>query len=178
MEIKRIFAPSLFAIRFEENEFDEYKLAIKQWSDVEHLKTFYETNKDFIKENPYFPEDDTIGFINFVTENSRVFDDEMLEAAENSDLSRYFEYLTRTKNYREILPYKKSKKFVLRLYGIQLEEIIIITGSAIKLTDEMDKHPETAEQLNKLAKVQDHLLSNSIFDEDSFFGYLEENNYD
>lgn len=74
----------------------------------------------------------------------------------------------------EILPHKKSKFQVLRLYGIQLGNVIIISGSAIKLTQTMDEHPLIKREKIKIRSLQDFLRDNEINDEESFFDYLSQ----
>lgn len=175
MEIKRIFAPYLYAFKFNNKNLDEYRLGIDQWNDIDYLKSFHKNNIGYIKGNIHYPDPNLLGFVNLITTNAEIFDDEIIAAAETENLVDYFECLTRTHNFREILPHKKSRQNVLRFYGIMLGEVIIITGSAIKLTERMEDHPDTAQQLIKLASVQDFLIENEIRDEDSFFEYLEDN---
>lgn len=174
MKIVDIFAPQLFAFRFQKESLDEYELALYQWTDVEYLKQFYETNYSFIKNNKYFPINNVNEFVDFISNNADAFDDILENASANGNLTDYFEVLSKGKNIYELLPHKKSKFQVLRLYGIQLGEVIIIAGSAIKLTQEMDDHPETKRQKEKLKSFQDFLRDNCINDEDSFFDYLSE----
>lgn len=174
MEIKCIFAPYLYAFKFNGRDLDEYRLGIDQWNDIEYLKTFHKNNLSYIKGNQYFPDHELIGFVDFITSNAEIFDDEIIAAAKTGNLIDHFEVLTKTKNFREILPQKKSRQNVLRFYGIMLGEVIIIAGSAIKLTERMEDHPDTDRQSTKLESVQDFLIQNEVRDEESFFEYLEE----
>ena len=65
----------------------------------------------------------------------------------------------------------------LRLYAIRLESgRFIITGGAIKLTATMQEREHTLEELNKLNKVRDYLISLSVFDYNGFEDYYEESN--
>ena len=65
----------------------------------------------------------------------------------------------------------------LRLYAIRLESgRYIITGGAIKLTATMQEREHTLEELHKLNKVRDYLLSQGIFDYNGFEDYNEESN--
>ncbi|WP_343658965.1 hypothetical protein [Chryseobacterium sp.] len=175
MEIKCIFAPYLYAFKFNGRDLDEYKLGIDQWNNVSYLKNFHKINLRYIKGNEHFPDPELFGFVDLITSDAEIFDDEIMAAANAKNLGDYFEALTKTKNFREILPHKKTRQNVLRFYGIMLGDTIIITGSAIKLTERMEDHPDTAKQLIKLESVQDFLIQNEIRDEDSFFEYLEEN---
>ncbi len=49
----------------------------------------------------------------------------------------------------------------------------IITGGAIKLTATMQEREHTLEELHKLNKVRDYLLSQGIFDYNGFEDYDE-----
>lgn len=174
MKIVDIFAPHLFAFRFPKESLDEYELALNQWTDVEYLKQFYETNISFIKGNAHFPVGNQEEFIEFISNNADSYDDTLFNASVNGNLTDYFEVLSKGNDIYELLPHRKSKFQVLRLYGIQLGDIIIIAGSAIKLTQEMKDHPLTARQKIKLRSLQDFFRDNEINDEDSFFEYLSE----
>lgn len=178
MKINHIFAENLFAIQFPGEELDEYELAIDNWNDISYLHKFHKENENWVTQ-PYFPDTTLNGFVQFITENVFELEDKLKEAADSKQITDVFELLHNVgKVYSELLPKRKAKQRVLRLYGIQLEEIVIIAGSAIKLSDEMDKHPLTKEQLLKIDKLQFFLLENSIHDEESFFDYLNENNDD
>ena len=174
MKIVDIFAPQLYAFRFPKKSLDEYELALYQWTDTEYLKQFYETNLSFIRSNKYLPINNVNEFVDFISDKADAFDDILENASANENLTDYFEFLSKGKNIYELLPHKKSKFQVLRFYGIQLGEVIIIAGSAIKLTQEMDDHPDTKRQKEKLKSFQDFLRDKSINDEDSFFDYLSE----
>ena len=175
MKIVDIFAPYLFAFWFDGSPRDEYSLAIDNWLDTEYLKSFYEDNFDkFINHNDYFPNKDLIGFSTFIINNANSFDNKLIKSAEDGNISEHFEMLSKGKDLYEILPKRKSKQQVLRFYGIQLESIIIVAGSAIKMTEEMKDHETTKRQLLKITALQDFLRDNSITDEETFFDYLSE----
>lgn len=148
-----------------------------QWNDVQELKTFYDQNAAYINQNPYFPSNCVQTFLEFIIEKSNEFDKKILNAAKSGDLSDHFEILSKGIDLYEFYPKTKAKHQVLRLYGIKLGETYIVTGSAIKLTQEMkgkNGHPTTENQLRKINQVQDFLKQNYITDEESFFDYLSE----
>ena len=65
----------------------------------------------------------------------------------------------------------------VRLYAIRLESgRYIITGGAIKLTATMQEREHTLEELNKLNRVRDYLISLGVFDYNGFEDYNEESN--
>lgn len=175
MKIVDIFAPHLFAFWFDGSSRDEYSLAIDSWLDTDYLKSFYEDNFDkFINDNDYFPNKDLTGFSTFIINNANSFDNRLIGSAEDGNISEHFEILSKGKDLYEILPKRKSKQQVLRFYGIQLDSVIIIAGSAIKMTKEMKDHTTTERQLLKINSLQDFLRDNSISDEETFFDYLSE----
>ena len=174
MEIVSIFAADLFAIRFPNQSLDEYNNALDEWTDVEYLKKFYEDNIKLIENNEYFPVHNLLEFVAFIKENTDAFDNSLSDAATEGSIVNNFESYYKGVSVYEILPHKKSKYQVLRLYGIQLGNIIIIAGSAIKLSQENSGHSLTEKQEIKLRSLQDFLRDNSITDEESFFDYLSE----
>lgn len=175
MRICNIFVPDLFAFEFDNANLNEYDLAMKQWLDTEYLHHFYNENLKFIEGNPFFPIKGREEFSNFIIENAVNFDEKIEEASAGDDLSKYFIANSKGVNIYEILPYKKAKQQVLRLYAIKLGDVYIICGSAIKLTEENDGHPSTKRQMIKVQSVQDFLLGEQINDEESFFYYIDEN---
>ena len=69
----------------------------------------------------------------------------------------------------------KLKENILRYYAIKLDEnCFVITGGAIKMSQTMQEHPDTTNELKKLEKARAYLKQNGVFDEDSFFELLIE----
>jgi hypothetical protein len=50
----------------------------------------------------------------------------------------------------------------------------VITGGAIKMSQTMQGHPDTDNELIKLKEARAYLKQNDVFDEDSFFELLIE----
>lgn len=72
---------------------------------------------------------------------------------------------------------RKGRQSVLRLYSIRIERnIYVITGGAIKLHLQhlMEDRTHTQKELSRLNAAKDFLKNNGIFDEDSFFEFLNE----
>ncbi|MGU9940265.1 hypothetical protein [Empedobacter brevis] len=175
MKISNIFAPYLFACQFNENDEDEYTKAINQWNDVQYLKGFFEENRTYIEDNEYFSVKSIECFVDYIIECINEFDKILSNATKEDNLEEHFEFLSKFNDTFEILPKLKSKHFVLRFYGIRIENIYIITGSAIKLTQKMEDHPTTKKELKKLEDALYLLKDYSILDEDSFYDYMVEN---
>lgn len=174
MEIVSIFAPDMFAFRFPNESVDEYNKALDEWTDTEYLKKFYEENIKDIENNKYFPVENLQEFVSFISDNADDFDEALTVAVKEGDFLDYFERFYKGVSVYEILAHKKSKYQVLRLYGIQLGNVIIIAGSAIKVTQENADNALTDKQELKLRSLQDFLRDNYITNEESFFEYLSE----
>jgi hypothetical protein len=53
-----------------------------------------------------------------------------------------------------------------------MQKFFLITGGAIKMTQKMQEHPDTTNELKKLKKVRDFLIENKITFEDSFYDFI------
>lgn len=175
MKFKSIFANKLYSLILPENEEEgihEFGRMLDLWNDVEYLKKYYDDNKHIIKNNPY------LSFITSIQE----FVDLVLDEVEELELlfeihftkntfEQFFEYLHK-KVTDENKDLRKAKQSVLRIYAIKLklEQQYIVTGGAIKITDTMQNHPDTEQQLITLKKVQEFIKENNIYDIDSLIG--------
>lgn len=69
----------------------------------------------------------------------------------------------------------KSKYDWLRLYAIKIDtNRFLITGGAIKLTNIMEEHASTRNELKKLEKIKNYLVALGVIDGDSFNEILYE----
>ena len=96
--------------------------------------------------------------------------DELFKPLASSDLT--IRELTREKarNWERI-----GHASWLRIYAIRLEKnVFVITGGAIKLTRAMQDRPHTKKELDKLNRCRQYLLSNGVFDSESFISLTEE----
>ncbi|MCF8254687.1 MAG: hypothetical protein K9H61_12820 [Bacteroidia bacterium] len=167
MKFVNIFAPQLFALVIED-EIDEFTSFINFLTDVSKLEAYFNENTDVLK------------FYNLSIE-------EAIEKTEELAIELY-DYLEENReNLNQVfVPLKKfGNELVLhkmkhkinwvRLYAIQVEsQYYVITGGAIKQSQNMADHPETARQLKKLEKVREFLLAQGISDMDGFYELLRE----
>src|SRR5699024_2725513 len=96
----------------------------------------------------------------------------------NEDSEPYTFYFQPLQNseFGKILARQKGKrrKNYLRVYAIKIDDnCFVITGGAIKMSQKMQDHPDTAKELQKLNQAKDYLSDNDVFDSDSFFELLE-----
>jgi Holliday junction resolvase RusA-like endonuclease len=88
----------------------------------------------------------------------------------------YFEPLQNSERTK-ILAFQKGKikRNRLRYYAIKIDlNCFAITGGAIKMSQTMQDHPDTDNELKKLANARAYLNKNGVLNEDSFFELLIE----
>jgi hypothetical protein len=109
-------------------------------------------------------------------ENIQDFLDELTENKE--PIEYYFGPLYDNEISVKILSLQKgkvSKRDGLRLYAIRIDvNCFVITGGAIKMSQTMQEHPDTMNELLKIKKAQDYLKDNGVIDDDSFYEFKNE----
>ena len=61
------------------------------------------------------------------------------------------------------------------MYAIRIDNnCFVITGGAIKMSQKMQDHKDTQEELKKLNKAKDYLADNDVHDIDSFTELINE----
>lgn len=91
-------------------------------------------------------------------------------------LELYFIPLQDSEHKRKLAFQKgKIRRNKLRLYAIKIDDdCYVITGGAIKMSQKMDEHADTANELHKLKTARVYLNANGVFDQDSFYELLSE----
>lgn len=169
MKIVPIFADKLFAFHYENEVDNEYDRLMELWTDVKCLKEFAISNNIA----------NQILFIKSILNDAEQIQDLLEEIVSHED---HFEYYFRPLHDTEIgfrilsLQKGKIKKNQLRLYAIRIDEnCFVITGGAIKMSQKMQDHPETNNELEKLNSARSFLKDNEVLDSDSFYELLNEN---
>lgn len=172
MEIIPIFAPHLYAVRYEDCQENEYDRLLELWNSpvdlVELLedlkedfptgKTKYEISEEIIKEAELI--DDALTEI---TNVKPVNLDEFFQPLHNQ------EYYEMKLSLRKANAGRQAQTKYLRVYAVRIDkETYVITGGAIKMHRVMQERSHTQKELNKLKKVKDFLNDNGVFDTDSF----------
>ncbi|NLA24310.1 MAG: hypothetical protein GX879_05015, partial [Bacteroidales bacterium] len=63
----------------------------------------------------------------------------------------------------------------LRYYAIKIDDnCFLITGGAIKMSQKMQEHPDTNNELKKLNKAKEYFKEIGVFDAESFYELLNE----
>lgn len=167
MKIICIFAENLFAFHYDDETDNEYDRLMELWTDVTYLRN-YATKKNI--ENIY-------GFINEILENAEQIQDLLENLTKNKEsYGIYFQSLQNSER-NKLLAFQKGKikRNRLRYYAIKLDEnCFVITGGAIKMSQTMQEHPDTDKELKKLKIARAYLNINGVFDEDSFYELLIE----
>lgn len=181
MKIVAIFAVennSLLSVQFDKEVSDEFTLLFDNWNDVEFLEQFFEDNKADLQS----------GFFGNISIEEAVFrtieDAEMLEeyiravaqtGKVNPDKSRLdllFSSLHKNDYSIQLLQskaYGRGRRSWLRLYAIRIaENLYVVSGGAIKLTDTMNDRPHLLRELEKLKVTQRYLREVDLLNEDDY----------
>lgn len=147
----------------------------EQWNDVDYLHKFFSDNLSNLE---YFKVYSVAEAIDDTIEDSDVLEGVFLDN-KTIDFESVFSSLYNQEYQETSLSKKKTKRknrkkhdCWLRIYAIRVDiNLYIITGGAIKLTQNMDEHTHTFEELHKIEKCRNFLKENSVFDRDSFNDY-------
>ena len=167
MKIVPIFAPYLHSFQFDEG-LDELSRLFDFWTDQEELREHFQIHHEVLE----FYNVEIEEAIEQTIDNADSLYD-LLSENKNS-LDCLFENLSPNASQTIRLPHSKSKRKWLRLYAIKIESnYYVITGGAIKQSQKMQDHPQTVEELQKLDKCRNYLISEGIFDSDSMIDFIE-----
>jgi hypothetical protein len=185
MKFVPIFEDSdcLLSVKGENDEQDEFSKIFDQWTDVEYLDKFFTTNEKDLQ-RPFWEgisieqaiietRDEAIKFRKYLRKISEKPPKERI-----SLFIRFFQPLS--KNHASIpfldkkKAYGKKNKTWLRIYALKAgEDMYIITGGTIKLTDNMGERTHTSAELKKLEICKQYLLSEGVVDEEGIIELLE-----
>lgn len=140
MKIVRIFADQLFAFHYKGEADNEYDRLMELWTDITFLKAYaHKNNITDVKE-----------FVNEILQDAEQIQDYIDKLNnKNEPYELYFEPLQYSEK-NKILAYQKGKikKNSLRYYAIKVDtNCFVITGGAIKMSQTMQEHPDTANEL-------------------------------
>lgn len=168
MKIITIFTDHLFAFHYSNEIDNEYDRLMNLWTDVAYLYAYARRNK--IK--------NVNGFIKDILQDAEQIQDFLDDIHQNKQpYGFYFEPLQESEKKKKF-PFQKGKirQNQLRLYAIKIDDnCFVITGGAIKMSQKMQDHPDTANELIKLTNARVYLNKNGVFDQDSFFELSSEN---
>lgn len=170
MKIVRIFADQLFAFQYDGEVDNEYDRLMELWTDMTFLKKYAQNNGISRKE-------DIMSFCNNILDDAGQIQDFLEDINQNKEpYGFYFEPL-QISEFSKILSLQKGKikENQLRYYAIKIDDnCFVITGGAIKMSQKMQEHPDTNNELIKLRNAKEYFKNIGIFDADSFYELLNE----
>jgi hypothetical protein len=176
MKIVSIFAQSLFAIHFDEeveNEFAKLLGEDGKWTDPSYLLEFVEEHKSDVPDNENINE-----LPHKLIQSADEINDILYQSSKGkATLGGFFKPLHNQEYQEGELSRKKGRKTYFRLYALKIDaECFVITGGTIKFTHLIKDRPHTQDELNKLEKCRSFLKEQDVFDSDSFYEFLLEDN--
>lgn len=185
MEFVRIFddEDSLLAVKNDGQNDDAFTKIFNEWTDIEFLDNFFSTNESDLKRSFW----DSISIEQAILETRREalkfreYLKKMSSKTKNERISgftRLFKPLNYNKSDLSYLNKKKvyglRKKTWLRIYAIKVcDDMYIITGGAIKLTDRMEERTHTLTELRKIDACRQYLREIGTTDEEGMIELLE-----
>lgn len=174
MKIVNIFAYKLFAFHYEGEEDNEYDRLLDLWTNTEYVRNFLTENEKDIPKGKTKRQ-----FVEYIREDAQCIDEQLIKITETTDepLSYFFQSLDNNEYQLKTLSLQKGRRHCLRLYAIKIDNnTFVITGGAIKLPLQhlMQDREHTQLELEKLKKAKDFFKENGVFDEDSFYEFLNE----
>lgn len=171
----------LWAVMYDGDSVNILERVFSQWNDYEWLRTFFIKHMDDL--SSYFHITDIDRAVFDTVDDANELECLILDIDPNVNLDELFRPLENTRLSEVLLGREKAKGQFhshaswLRLYAIRLESgRYVITGGAIKLTATMQEREHTLEELNRLNKVRNHLISLGIFEYNGFEDYNNESN--
>lgn len=171
----------LWAVMYDGDCVNILEKVFTQWNDYEWLRLFFTRHADDL--SSFFHITDIDRAIFDTVDDANDLECLIMDIETDANLDELFRPLENTRLSEALLGKEKAKgRFGthaswLRLYAVRLESgRYIITGGAIKLTATMQEREHTLEELNKLNKVRDYMISLGIFDYNGLEDYYEEYN--
>lgn len=168
----------LWAVRYDGESDNALYNLFEQWYDIVWLRNFFKNNWDDLIS--YFKIKNINQAIEDTIEDRDRLQGIIMDLSHDTNLNEIFYPLENFRTTDMLLGKEKAKlkrlrqhASWLRIYAIKLSEgVYVITGGAIKLTLKMEDRPHTQLELNKMEKVRNFLLNESIIDNDSFIEYM------
>ncbi|MDP2040002.1 MAG: hypothetical protein Q8S14_03545 [Algoriphagus sp.] len=179
MKIVSIFERSkecLYAVMYDDNDHDVLEILQEKWSDPEDLRKFFKQYKrDY---EAYYGQASLSQIVEKAIDDADALFETLFELAEDDKgkhLSEFFKPLHNKEagkayDLQQLKAYGILNNSFLRIYAIRFRNSYVITGGAIKLTDQMKDRKHTQEELHKLNLAKDYLKEKG---EEGEFVYLD-----
>ena len=165
MKIIDTFVPGLRTFKF--GVADELTRNMDLFFDPKYLYEFFEKKLDKFA---FYEIESVKEAVELSLKQAEILEDKLLILAEgNVQLDTLFKNLNNGEYKATLLSKQKSSHRWLRLYAIKIEKNqYVITGGAIKLTEEMKDAKDTLGELQKLERCRDYLQDQHIYDLSTF----------
>ena len=171
MEIVPTFVPNLYAFQFPNEEFDELERVFDDWKNQLFLFDFFTENEADLKGAFTIEE-----AVEKTREEIKKFRRRMLTLANSNphQLNEFFANLYNNEYQLSLLQRQNAKQSWLRLYALKItqqdkEDLYVITGGMIKLTQNMEDRNHGKKERTKINQCRDYLKTIGVYDLDSFF---------
>jgi hypothetical protein len=169
------FKDRLYAVQFGTESKDELDKTLDFWRDAEEVREFFNLFREDL--NKFEPGMKVKEAVKQTAEEAEEIYDRLLEFVKNDKLDELFKPLDNRELDEGRYEFQKLKskgvrrKSVLRLYAVKFRDWYVITGAAIKVTDQMNTRPHLKTELNKLEFVRKFLQEGN--DPEGLFVYLD-----
>lgn len=171
MKIVTTFVPNLYAFCFPNMELDELERVLDDWENPIFLFDFFTENEIDLKGEHTIDE-----AIVKIRQELKRFKKRMLDFANARphDLNQFFANLYNNEYKTSLLLRQKAKQKWLRLYALKItqeekENLYVITGGMIKLTQNMEDRVHGKLERDKINQCRDYLKTIGVYDIDSLF---------
>lgn len=170
----------LWAVRYDGEVDNALYITFDRWNDVNWLRTFFKNNLEDL--TSYFKITDVNQAIYDTLDDAERLQCLIMDISPEANLDELFRHLEPSRMKEMVLGKEKAKvnnrrqhASWLRIYAIKLSDgIYIITGGAVKLTPTMQERQHTLDELVKMEKLRNFLLSENIVDSEGFVDYFSE----
>ena len=170
----------LWSVKYPEKEADELTMLFRNWSNGNYLLDFFLSNMEDLKN--FFHVQRISEAIKDTVEDAQVLQKLILDFPYTEHLDGLFHPLSLSDNRVTEMTREKARNWDrdrhaswLRIYAIRVQEdVFVVTGGAIKLTQAMQDRPHTQEELDKLNQCREFLKNNGVIDQDSFVDLIKE----
>lgn len=170
----------LWAVQYDECPTNALQMIFDQWEDILWLHDFFNENINDLSN--YFKITDVNQAIFDTLSDRERLQCLILDISPDANLDKLFRPLHNSRTHEMLLGLEKARlkntqhhASWLRIYAIKLEPgIFVVTGGAIKLTATMQEREHTLNELYKMEKVRQHLLSENVIDADGFNDMINE----
>lgn len=185
MEIVRIFEDEdcLLAAFYDGETDDEFTRLFEAWTDIGELESFFEDNSEDLK-RAYWDNISIDEAVLAVRKEALELRRRFFELKDSPSKERVESFIELFKPLdRQFKPnesferkkvYGKDNKGFIRIYALRIgSEMYLISGGAIKLTDNMQEREHTQKELEKLERCKQYLREEGIVDEYGVIDLLE-----